>query len=128
MIFQWVDVWIYGWMDVVAGLRIAYSNQKWLDGCGAWFCWKITEEELMVSKGKFFISLLPGLFPLFTFHSVGRCKERDSGWVTSQLAWANFFRLIMVNISERDCHIKSFLDGMHTFFRIIGPCCCIMQN
>jgi hypothetical protein len=28
----WVDGWIGGWMAGKAGLRIAYSNQKWFVG------------------------------------------------------------------------------------------------
>ena len=30
----WVDGWMDGWMDGKAGLRIAYSNQKWHLLCG----------------------------------------------------------------------------------------------
>ena len=26
----WMEGWMDGWMDVEAGLRISYSNQKWL--------------------------------------------------------------------------------------------------
>ena len=44
----WMDGWVDGWMDGKAGLRIAYSNQKYVEK--QHFLWKYLKREAWVQS------------------------------------------------------------------------------